>query len=203
MKAKDMNMYKKIILCVALLSVWTQYACDETAWFQVKPSYFFFTSSPMKHVYDHGGVQIQASASIPYCAYLDMYGSVGYRKVWGRACNTCEKTNLAVMPVDIGLKPIVTIGECFRYFFAIGPRYFHFHQRNHSPYVDCSIKSGGVGLFVNTGFNALLANCFLLGIFGEYSYEKKKICPTRPNVYSNGTVQIGGLAFGVSLGYAF
>lgn len=69
--------------------------------------------------------------------------------------------------------------------------------------VDCKINSGGVGMFVNAGLNATVADCFLLGIFGEYSYEKKKICPKRPNVYSNGCVQIGGFAFGMSLGYAF
>lgn len=196
-------MYKKITLLSTLLCILTQYACDVTTWLEIKPSYFFFVSSGMKDIYDRGGFEIQGSVSIPYCTYFDLYGSIGYRKVWGHALNTCETTSLAVIPIDIGVKPIFNVRENIYYFFAVGPRYFHLHQRNKSPYVDCNVKSGGVGFFVNTGFNALLADCFLLGLFGEYSYEKKKICPKRPNVYSNGPMQIGGFAFGVSLGYSF
>jgi hypothetical protein len=53
------------------------------------------------------------------------------------------------------------------------------------------------------GFNVLFTNGFLLGIFGEYSYEKQSISPKTANVFSSGKVQLGGLAVGASLGYAF
>ena len=174
-----------------------------TLWTEIKPSYFFFAASPINDIYKHGGFELQGSVSVPLCTYLDFYGSIGYRKAWGHALNTCEKTSLTVIPVDIGLKPIFNFCERFYYFFAIGPRYFYVHQRNHSPYVDCIINGSGIGLFANTGFNVLVADCLLLGIFGEYSYEKKKICPHKSNVYSNGNVQIGGFACGASVGYAF
>jgi len=196
-------MYKKITLLSALLCTAVQYASQVTPWLEIKPSYFFFSSSPMNDIYHHGGFEIQASASAPLCDHLDFYGSVGYRKARGHALNTCEKTSLSVVPIDIGLKPFFSFCECAYYFFAIGPRFFSFNQHNSSPYVDCIVNGGGVGLFINTGFNVALAECLLLGIFGEYSYEKKTICSSRPNVYSNGSVQIGGLAFGVSVGYAF
>lgn len=196
-------MHKKIALFSVLLCTSTQYASDVTPWLEIKPSYFFFSTAPMKDIYNHGGFEIQGSVSVPVCHKLDMYGSVGYRKVSGHALNTCEKTNLNVIPVDIGLKPIFNFCERFYYFFAIGPRYFHFHQHNKSPYVTCKINGNGIGFFINTGCNVQLSNCMLLGMFGEYSYEKKKICPDMPNVYSNGNVQIGGFAFGASLGYAF
>lgn len=196
-------MYKKIALFSSLLCTLTQHASNETTWLEIKPSYFFFSSCPMNDIYDHGGFEIQGSASVPFCNHLDFYGSVGYRKVCGNALNTCEKTSLTVVPFDIGLKPVFNFCERYYYFFAIGPRFFYFHQHNNSPYVDCKINGGGVGLFVNTGFNVQLRDCLLLGIFGEYSYEKKKICPTRPNVFSNGSVQLGGFAFGASVGFGF
>jgi hypothetical protein len=196
-------MYKKIVLFSVLLCTLMPHTSALTPWLELKPSYFFFAGSAMHDIYDHGGFQMQGSASGPLCNYLDLYGSIGYRKAWGNALNTCEKTNLTVLPVDIGLKPIFNFWQHCYYFFAIGPRYFYFRQRNHSPYVDCIIKGSGIGLFVNTGFNLLLADHLLLGIFGEYSYEKKKICPKRPQVFSSGSVQIGGFACGVSLGYAF
>jgi len=196
-------MYKKIALISALFYPLTQYASDVTPWLEIKPSYFFFCASPMHNIYDKGGFEIQGSVSGPLCKYIDLYGSIGYRKVGGHALNTGEKTSLSVLPVDIGLKPIFNFCERFYYFFAIGPRYFYFHQHNNSPYVDRIIKGGGIGVFANTGFNVLLADSLLLGIFGEYSYEKKTICSKRPNVFSSGSVQMGGFAFGVSLGYAF
>lgn len=196
-------MYKKITLLLALLCTSTQYASNIAPWVEIKPSYFFFSTSPMNDIYDHGGFEIQGSASVPVYTYLDLYGSIGYRTVTGHALNSGEKTSLSVIPIDLGLKPIVNFHEHFYYFFAMGPRYFHFHQYNNSSYVDRTIKGNGIGLFANTGFNVLLADYFLLGIFGEYSYEKKKICPKKPNVYSNGSTQMGGFAFGVSLGYEF
>jgi hypothetical protein len=195
-------MYKKIALLSALLFTLPQNVFA-LPWLEIKPSYFLFTASPMKDIYNKGGFEIQGSASIFLHDYFDLYGSIGYRRASGHALNTCEKTSLTVIPVDIGLKPIFKFCERFFYFFAIGPRYFHFHQRNNSPYVDCKINGNGVGLFVNTGFDVLLADRLLLGIFGEYSYEKKKICPKMANVFSNGGVQLGGFAFGVSLGYSF
>ncbi len=205
-----MSLYKKIALFSALLCSLTQYASDDscmiadlTPWLEIKPSYFFFSACPMNNIYNHGGFEIQGSASVPICKYLDAYGSIGYRRVRGHALSTCSKTSLTVIPIDIGLKPIFNFCERFNYFFAIGPRYFYFNQHNKSPYVDCRINDIGIGLFVNTGLNVLIADRFLLGIFGEYSYEKKKICPSASNVFSNGNVQIGGFAFGVSLGYAF
>lgn len=198
-----MSMYNKIALLAALLCTLPHYASDVTPWLEIKPSYFLFSTCPMNDIYDHGGFEIQGSGSVPVYHHLDFYGSIGYRKAWGHALNSCEKTSLAVIPVDIGLKPVFNFWQRFYYFFAIGSRYFHFHQHNSSPYVDRIIKGNGIGFFVNTGFNVLLADHLLLGIFGEYSYEKKKICPCMPNVLSNGSVQIGGFAFGISLGYAF
>lgn len=198
-----MSMYKKIALLSTLLCTSIQYGFDVRPWLEIKPSYFLFPASLMNSVYDNGGFEIQSSVSVPVHHYLDLYGSVGYRKARGHALNTGEKTRLIVIPVDLGLKPIFSFGERFSYFCAIGPRYFYVHQRNYSPYVDCRVNGSGIGLFLNAGFNVQIVDHLLLGIFSEYSYEKKKICPKKPHVLSNGAVQIGGFAFGVSVGCAF
>lgn len=196
-------MFKKIALLSIVCFTWMQYAADVTPWLEIKPSYFFFSASPMHDIYRHGAFQIQASTSIPWCHYLDFYASVGYRKAHGSALNGDQITSLSVVPLDIGLKPIFTFDERLSYFFAFGPRFFYFSQSNDVLSDTSLIHDGGIGLFVNTGLNIELAECILLGIFGEYSYEKKTILPTLPNLYSNGPVQIGGFALGVSLGYAF
>lgn len=196
-------MYKKIALVFALLCTMAHYASDIRPWLEIKPSYFFFSASPMNDIYDHGGFEIQGSISVPLCTNLDLYGSIGYREAWGHALNTCEKTSLTIIPVDIGLKPVFQLCENVYYFFAIGPRYFYLDQHNKSPYVDCRISNSGIGFFLNTGFSLALREYFLIGIFGEYSYEKKYITGDSLNVYSNGSIQMGGFAFGISFGYLF
>lgn len=196
-------MYKKFFFFFLLFCSIKEYALELRPWLEIKPSYFFFPQCPMNDIYKKGGFQIQASGSIPFRNYFDFYASLGYRRVAGHALDTCEKTNLSVVLLDFGIKPIFNFCEKFYYFFAAGPRLFVFHQNNDSAYVNSSLNASGVGLFANTGFNVLLKDSFLLGIFGEYSYEKKKICPSIQNVYSSGSTQLGGLAFGLSFGYAF
>jgi hypothetical protein len=39
-------------------------------------------------------------------------------------------------------------------------------------------------------------------VFGEYSYKRIHLNPSKSRVYGE-KVQVGGLAFGVGLGYAF
>jgi len=195
-------MYKNFIVCAALLCTLTQYASDVTSWFEIKPSYFLFSESPMNEIYNHGGFELQGSASVPFCDWLDFYASLGYRQAWGHALNSDESTNLIVLPVDIGVKAIFNFDERFNYFVAIGPRVFYFHQKNDSLYVDSIMSGAGLGLFVNTGFDILLRDHFLFGVFCEYSYENKTISSDRSNVFSNSNVQMGGFVFGLSLGYA-
>src|SRR5579862_6132079 len=141
-------MYKNIVLFSALLCTLTHSTFDIKPWLEIKPSYFFFSASPMKDIYDNGCFEIQGTVSMFFHKYFDLYGSIGYRKAWGHALSTCSKTTLRVIPVDIGLKPIFNFYERFYYFFTVGPRYFSFHQHNYSPYVNCKVKGSGIGFFV-------------------------------------------------------
>lgn len=200
---KRNTMYKKLTLLTALLCSSTQYASDLSPWLELKPSYFLFYGSTAHGIYHKGGFEVQGSASFPLTNCLDVYTSIGFRQANGYALNSEEKTKLKVVPIDLGLKPIFNFRECFYYFFAMGPRYFYFHQHNDSPYVPQKVNGGGIGFFINTGINALLTeNCFV-GAFIEYSFEKARVSPNVPNVYSNGSLQIGGFAFGATLGYGF
>lgn len=196
-------MYKKIMVFFGLLCSLTQHASDLRSWLEVKPGYFFFSAQPMHQIYDHGGFQVQASASISVYDHLDFYGSIGFREAWGHALDSGENTKIMVIPVDIGFKPVWNFAEKFNFFFAVGPRYFCFNQENDSLYVDSIVNSAGIGCFVNTGLNVQLSENFLLGLFGEYSYENKVIDSNTPNVYSGGKIQLGGFTFGMSFGYEF
>ena len=169
----------------------------------LKPSYFFFSNSPLKHIYKKGAFEIQASLAAPISTYLHLYGSMGYRHAHGHALNTGQGTTLFVIPIDFGLQSIMPMYKRFRYFFGIGPRFFYFRQHNTSPYVSAHIQGGGVGFFIHSGVNIITTNRFLVGIFGEYSYEKDSIISKTSQVYSDGRVQLGGAAFGITIGYLF
>lgn len=196
-------MSKKTLLIYLLLCPVWQIKAKQRPWIEIKPSYFAFVNAPMKEIYNHGGFEIQGSGSLPFTNQLDLYVGIGYRKAWGHALITGEKTTLAVVPLDVGLRPLFKFSDNHYYYFTIGPRLFHVHQHNDSVYVDRKINDVNLGLFINTGINLLFSRGLLLGLFGEYSYEKSKSYPAISNVFIPGSVQVGGVAVGLSIGYEF
>ena len=196
-------MIKKFIFLFGLLLYAEQKSFDLSPWLECKPSYFIFIAEPMHAIYPHGGFQVQASTSVPVYKFIDFYASVGYRQAWGHALNTEQDTTLKIVPVDVGLKFIESFCDSWRYFLTVGPRGFYVQQKNTTENVDAVASGGFVGFFANFGCNKEFYNGCLLGLFAEYCYEKTSICPTMQNVYSNGPVQIGGVALGFSVGYAF
>lgn len=181
--------------------------CCFSQLFEVKAGYFFFSNSTMRKVYDKGGLDIQICTSYPLWnpttrKSLNIYGAVEYFFSSGKSLNDHQKTSLWSIPINIGLKPIFAIHTNIQYYFAFGPRYFYIHQHNSSSYIYKNKSRNGVGFFVNTGFNYLFCNHFMLDIFGEYSYAKTHFHTKKPNVYTN-NIQIGGFTFGGGLGYKF
>lgn len=196
-------MYKKYLLSILLGLTSLSHADQVPPLVEVKAGYFFFSDSCMRNVYRDGGFEIQASGSYPLWCWLSIYGSIGYLKVHGKSLHGCECTSLWQVPFDIGLKPIFALGDHVQYYFSFGPRYFHLHQHNNSTFVNKNKERGGLGFFVNTGFNFIPCEHFFIGLFGEYAYEKKSFCSSMPNVFGRKHVQVGGFTFGASLGYAF
>lgn len=174
---------------------------------EAKAGYFVFADSTMRKVYDKGGPDIQLCASYPLWKLsrrwiLDAYGAVEYFHLSGKAINGGQKSSLWSVPVNIGLKPVLTINKNMHYYFAMGPRYFYIHQHNCCPYTYKSNSRNGLGLFVNTGLEYVLNNHFLFDIFGEYSYAETHFRSRNSRVYTKKT-QIGGFTLGGGLGYAF
>ena len=168
---------------------------------ELKNGYFFFTDSTMKKVYSNGGWDIQLSGSYPIRKFLQIYGSVEYLQNQGKSLFDHQKTSIYEIPVNLGLKPIIALYPWMQVYVASGLRYCYIHQRNSSPYVDTVVRQNGVGIFVNTGLN-FIYNHFLIDLFGEYSSVNTKFHAHKTNVYGR-NVQVGGLTFGLGLGYAF
>lgn len=181
--------------------------CFSQPLFEVKTGYFFFSNAKMRKVYNRNGLDIQLCASYPLwnltnrCT-LNGYGAVEYFYRSGNSVNEHQKTSLWSLPVNIGLKPVYVVHANMQCYFAIGPRYFYLHQHNKSSYVYKNKSRNGLGFFVNTGFNYLLCDHFVIDIFGEYSYAKTHFHGGTSRVYTR-SIQIGGFTFGGGLGYGF
>lgn len=174
---------------------------------EIKAGYFFFSNSKMRKIYDRGGVDVQLCASYPLWKLtsrwdLNAYGAVEYLHISGRSLNGHQRTSLWSVPINIGLKPVYAINARMQYYFAIGPRYFYIHQHNRSSHVYRNKSRSNLGFFVNTGFNYLICDHFVIDIFGEYSYAKTHFHSRKSRVYTR-NIQIGGFTFGGGLGYEF
>jgi hypothetical protein len=169
---------------------------------ELKGGYFLFSTSKMRKIYSQGGWDVQLSGSSPVWKWLQVYGSIEYIERNGHASNGGGKTQIWQIPVSAGVRPVIPIYSWAQYYVTLGPRYFFVHTQNHSPYVDKHLSKNGLGGFVNTGFNFFPWRHFLVDVFGEYSYKRMHFHSSRHNVYGR-TVQVGGFAFGLGLGYAF
>ena len=200
-------MIKKIYILAIVCFMSSLSAEISSAWLEIKPGYFFFSDHTLRKIY-HGGFEIQGSVTYPLCGILALYGSLGYLQVKGKSLHAHQPTSISQIPFDLGLRAIFNLGEracwneCVKGYLSIGPRFFHFHQHNDSIYVPRNIRRNGVGLFINGGCNFIKNDCFLLGIFGEYAFEKKSFASCIPNVYGR-DIQIGGFTFGASTGFVF
>src|SRR5688572_19839282 len=169
---------------------------------EVKGAYFFFSDSKMRKIFNHGGGDVQLSASYPIWKWLQIYGSVEYMQRHGKSLSDHQKTSIWEIPLSLGLKPVIKISPTTHYYITLGPRYFFVHTHANSSFVDKTYNENGCGGFANMGFNFFPYRHLLVDVFAEYSYKRMHFHSHKQNTYGQ-TVQIGGFAFGAGLGYAF
>lgn len=174
---------------------------------ELKTGYFFFSDSKMRTVYNRGGWDVQLSDSYSLCqlthySTLDAYGAIEYFQKSGKSIHGHERTSIWAVPINFGFKFNYMINENVQSYFGTGPRLVYIHQHNHSPYVNKSKSGSCLGFFANTGLYYTFCNCFLIDIFGEYSYAKIRFPSNKCNFYSNRR-QVGGATFGGGIGYNF
>jgi len=174
---------------------------------EIKMGYLFFSNSPMRRVYDKGGLDVQLCGAYPIWQItnrwsLNAYSAIEYCYLSGQSISNHQKTFLWSVPFSLGLKAAYAILPDIQYYATIGPRYFYIHQHNNSPYVDKNQSSNELGFFINTGFNCLVSDHFIIDIFGEYSCAKAHIESKKSDVYPT-NAQIGAFIVGGGLGYKF
>jgi hypothetical protein len=204
-------MEKFIFLSSVLLLLLNTHKVEASSSIEAKFGYFFFTTSPMKSVYNQGGTDVQLSGAYPIASWqtgsvpsdLRVYASVEFFEKSGHSRSAHQKTCLWAIPVNAGLQTIFLISSApqIHYYATLGPRYTYMDVTNQSQYVPRHMHGQGVGLFANTGFTFTFDN-FLIDLFGEYSYAKIDFHPHRQGTYTP-SVQISGVSVGLGIGYQF
>jgi hypothetical protein len=177
-------------------------AQNSNVWLEIKPGYFFFANHTLGKIY-HGGFEIQGSLSCPIDRMIALYSSIGYLHVKGKSLGDNQRTTISQVPLDLGIRAIVDVADYAKSYLTIGPRFFYFHQRNDSTFVNRNIRRNGFGFFINGGCNFIHHERMFLGIFGEYGFQQKSFSSTIPNVNGRKDLQVGGFTFGLSLGFMF
>lgn len=169
---------------------------------EVRGGYFNFSNEKLRKIYKNGGLDLQLSGSFPICPYLDIYGSVEYAERSGYSLGAHERTRIQLLPISLGIKPVLPIWCGLDLYANVGPRYFFVNQKNYSQYVDKRVHQDGLGGFVGAGILWDVFCGFTLDAFAEYSFRQLHFYPFKDNVQGH-TIEIGGYCVGLGLGYAF
>jgi hypothetical protein len=167
---------------------------------EFKMGYFRFGDRTLRHIYSDGVLDIQLTSSFRVWRPLYIYAAIEYIGAKGRTLGGHERTKIRLVPLSLGLQYIQPITFDLKYYLTVGPRVFHFHQKNHSVGVPSTVNKWGCGGFINTGFMYYLTEHIIFDFFGEYSYKRMHFKTDRANVEGN-SLQIGGLTLGAGIGY--
>ena len=170
---------------------------------EVKAGYFFFDSAKMRKIYNHGGIDVQISATYPiYQSLFSVYASAEYLRKSGHSLGKRQKTKIREWPFSLGLRIEPRIADFLKWYITAGPRYFIVKSHNYSSLVPHSMHKNGFGGFANTGFLFILYKHFTIDLYSEYSYGRFSFHSSKPGTYGE-TARVGGFTFGGGVGYSF
>lgn len=169
---------------------------------EVRVSYFQFNESILREIYS-STVNTQLGLNYGLCNCLYGFGSVGYFSKEGSSLGEEDRTEITVVPLNLGLKfflPFKTLEG--NLFIEAGGTFYHVSIHNDSDFVLRKVYRNGVGGFVGVGALWRLWKSFYIDIFSDYSYRQ-----TSNLNHQEGTtafkMNFGGLDIGGGLSYRF
>jgi hypothetical protein len=175
------------IFAVCLILSGTMFGGDGI--FEIKGLYFNPTEQAFKDIYGSGpmfGGEI--TAQVWRNAYLWVGGSFYTKK--GKLTYTEEETKIQLIPLGVGVKFLFGSGN-IDFYAGGGVNYFLFKETN----VLGNISDGGLGFCGKAGLYLRPGGGLVFDLFADYSY-----CKIEPADFK---INIGGLSFGIGLGYQF
>lgn len=156
---------------------------------EIKGSYFSPTEAAFQDIYG-AGITYGGEVSIGLWKNLQFWLGGNYYSGDGELTYTGEETNLQIIPIGGGLKYEFSKGT-LRFYGGIGINYYQYKESN----VIGDVNEGGIGFVGKIGVNLNVTRNLFFDLFIDYSY-----CKMTP---ADITINIGGIAAGIGLGYVF
>ncbi len=159
--------------------------------FEAKAHYFRPSATDFRNIYG-SGLQYGGELDVGLLDRLELWFGGSYFSISGETTFTQETIRLRIVPMGGGLKYTLMIGP-FDLYAGLG--LYHFQYRETDILGGEDITEGKIGYAVKVGSIMDLTKRLVLDFCLEYS-----TCKIQPAEFS---FDIGGLSFGVGLGYEF
>lgn len=180
---------KKIVRISLVSLLLSGFIYAENFSIEAKGSYFSPTEAVFKDIYG-GGFTFGGEFTVRIWKNLQLWFGGNYYSGDGELTYTGEETSLQIIPIGGGLKYKFKAGA-LSFYGGAGINYYLYNESN----ILGEVTKGGMGFVGKMGMILKLTKDLFFDLFGEYSY-----CKMTPADF---TINIGGIAAGIGLGYEF
>ena len=155
----------------------------------LRGNYFSPSEKAFQDIYG-GGMRFEGELTFSIWKNLQLWIGGNYFSQNGELTFTKEETSLQIIPIGGGIKYRYLAGKIGIYG-GVGLNYYLYKESN----ILGEVREGGLGFVGKIGVTVTVIKGLFLDLFGEYSY-----CKMTPDDF---TINIGGMAAGIGLGYKF
>lgn len=171
------------------------------AMLEVKAGYFYFTSSILRSIFNHGGAQFELSLSCPLSNHISLYVAGDYFDKGGHSLGLRNPTHLQIVPLNLGLQFFAPIRSWVNFYLIAGAQYSFVKIKNRGVCADSHNKTSHLGGFGELGV-LFSRKHIVFDVFACYSYNKMGFHTSRSSLETH-KVQFGGGYAGAAIGCRF
>lgn len=182
---------------------------------EARVAYYSPSSKKVRKIYGNGWAdyQIEISKGIG-CGWRVWTGVSGFSRT-GYSLDFGNKTNLQLVPVNLGLKYNYNLNQDLSVFVGGAGCYSFLNIHDHSDYVKQHTHKGAWGGLVQSGLKYNFSNCGYVSVFADYFFQEFKFHDTHDSAFQGSTyyypsryvnretVDFNGYKVGVGIGFAF
>jgi len=163
--------------------------CAGDIYIELRGNYFSPSEKAFQDIYG-GGMRYAGELTFGIWKNLQLWIEGNYFSKDGELTFTKEETSLQIIPIGSGIKYTFPAG-IFSIYAGAGINYYLYKESN----ILGEVSKGGLGFVGKIGVMVTVIKGLFFDLYGEYSH-----CKITPDDF---TINIGGMAAGIGLGYKF